>query len=56
MDIKLIKTDTLLFIAIVLGGFGAGVLATDFGKGMIALLAGAGIVVVRAILKEKFSK
>jgi len=51
---NLIFRDTLLYVAVALIGYGAAILQTDFSKGLIALLVGAGIFVVRVVLKKKF--
>ncbi len=48
----LLLRDTLQYVAFVLVAYGVGSLEADFVKAVVALVLGAGIVVLRMLLKQ----
>ena len=50
---NLLPKETLLFIIITITGYGASVLTTDLGKGLLCLGIGAILIVARAYLKKQ---
>ena len=50
---ELLIKEGILYVAIVLISFGATALSTKFLEGIISLILGAGIIVIRGWLKSK---
>ena len=53
MDKSLLPKEALLYVAMVVIGFGASNLGTNIVNASIALVAGIGIIILRAYLKKQ---
>ena len=48
-----LQKESLLFLVVILGAYGADTIKTNFLYGMIALLGAAGAIILRSYLKKK---